>query len=118
LMFHCVSDYLENGVTEMAMSDKLSRKQVRVQFGEEFLDYFMSLEGESGLTITLERLYNDFLSFTGYDKKDYSLKRFNKAIEETCTILKMDYKIVRDRGQNNKKCYVINFVKELSNEFF
>jgi hypothetical protein len=118
LMFHCVSDYLENGVTEMAMSDKLSRKQVRVQFGEEFLDYFMTLESESGLTITLERLYNDFLSFTGYDKKDYSLKRFNKAIEETCSILKMDYKIVRDRGQNNKKCYVINFTKELSNDYF
>ena len=118
LMFHCVSDYLENGVTEMAMSDKLSRKQVRVQFGEEFLDYFMTLESESGLTITLERLYNDFLSFTGYEKKDYSLKRFNKAIEETCAILKMDYRIVRDRGQNNKKCYVINFTKELSNDYF
>jgi hypothetical protein len=113
-----VSDYLENGVTEMAMSDKLSRKQVRVQFGEEFLDYFMSLEGESGMTITLERLYNDFLSFSGYDKKDYSLKRFNKALEESCTILKMDYKSERNRGQNNKKCYVINFKKELSNEFF
>jgi len=89
LMFHCVSDYMENGVTEMPMSESLSRKQIRVQFGEEFLDYFMSLEGESGLTITLERLYNDYLTFTGYDKKDYSLKRFNKAIEETCGILKV-----------------------------
>jgi hypothetical protein len=118
LMFHCVSDYMENGVTEMPMSESLSRKQIRVQFGEEFLDYFMSLEGESGLTITLERLYNDYLTFTGYDKKDYSLKRFNKAIEETCGILKMDYKVVRDRGQNNKKCYVINFKKELSDDFF
>jgi phage/plasmid-associated DNA primase len=118
LMFHCVQDYLENGITNVPPSDKLSRKQIRVQFGEEFLDYFMGLEEESGNVITLERLYNDFLSYGGFDKKDYSQKRFTKAFEESCAILKMDYEVVRDRSNNNKKCYKINFTKKLNDEYF
>ena len=41
MMFECVRDYLENGVMEMEKSDKLIRKQIKVQFGEEFLEYLV-----------------------------------------------------------------------------
>jgi hypothetical protein len=118
LMFHSVMDYLENGVTDVPPSDKIIRKQIKVQFGEEFLEYFMGLKEESGLTITLERLYNDFLSFGGFDKKDYSLKRFTKGVEESCGLLKIDYETFRDRGNSNKKCYKIYFEPKESNDLF
>lgn len=117
-MFHCVMDYLENGVTDVPPSDKLIRKQIKVQFGEEFLDYFMGLKDESGNVITLERLYNDYLAFAGCDKKDYSLKRFTRGLEESCSLLKIDYETFRDRGQSNKKCYKIFFEQKKSNDYF
>lgn len=111
-------DYLENGVTEVPPSDKIVRKQIKVQFGEEFLDYFLGLEEESGLVITLERLYNDYLVFAGYEKKDYSLKRFTKGVEESCGLLKIEYETFRDRGNSNKKCYKIYFKPKESNDLF
>jgi hypothetical protein len=117
-MFHCMIDYLDNGVTEVPPSDKIVRKQIKVQFGEEFLDYFLGLEEESGLVITLERLYNDYLVFAGCEKKDYSLKRFTKGVEESCGLLKIEYETFRDRGNSNKKCYKIYFKPKESNDLF
>jgi hypothetical protein len=40
LMFFCVSVYLQVGIKEVDNSDKLKRKQIKLQFGEEFLEYF------------------------------------------------------------------------------
>ena len=105
LLFHSVSDYLEHGVTEVPMSDKLIRKQIRVQFGEEFLEYYLGLKEEFGQWITHERLYNDFLAFCNFDKKEYSSKRFTKAVEETTKLLGYSFEVTRGRDQGHKKCY-------------
>lgn len=105
LMFEAVQGYLKHGVMAIENSDKLSRKQVRVQFGEEFLDYFMGVVEEKDVWIKLEQLYNDFLNMAGFEKKDYSVKRFTKGVEESCTILKIAYQSKREKQSGNKKVY-------------
>lgn len=105
LMFHCVLDYLENGISEVENSSKLARKQVRVQFGEEFLEFVETLVDQEGVLIKFEQLYNDFLNFTGFDKKEYSIRRFSKAVEEGFLLLKIGVELVRDRSTGYKKAY-------------
>jgi hypothetical protein len=112
LMFQCVNDYLLNGITQVKNSNKLSRKQVRVQFGEEFLDYFDAIKTGDGWT-SLEQLYNDFLKMAGFEKKDYSVKRFSRAIEESATILGFELQITKDRSANNKKAYKFIYNEEM-----
>lgn len=111
LMFDAVQGYLNYGIQFVENSDKLHRKQVRVQFGEEFLDYLNGVIEEKELWISLEQLYNDFLIMSGFEKKDYSVKRFTKAVEESCTILNIAYQSKRDKASGNKKVY-----KFLSNQ--
>lgn len=115
LMFTSVQIYLESGVLEVVNSDKLHRKQVRVQFGEEFLEFLNIQKLETEVWITFEFMYNEFLKMTGFDKKDYSMKRFSKAMDESCTILKIAYQSTRSKEHSNRKC--IKFVEtEIGNE--
>ncbi len=109
LMFTCVQLYLESGVLEVANSEKLHRKQVRVQFGEEFLEFLDRQKDEKDVWITFEFMYNEFLKMTGFDKKDYSMKRFSRAVDESCTILKIAYLSTRSKEHSNRKC--IKFVE-------
>ena len=109
LMFTSVQIYLESGVLEVVSSEKLHRKQVRVQFGEEFLEFIDRQKLEKDVWITFEFMYNEFLKMTGFDKKDYSMKRFSKAVDESCTILKIAYQSTRSKEHSNRKC--IKFVE-------
>jgi len=118
LMFEAVQGYLEFGVLEVASSDKIKRKQIRVQFGEEFLDFMVGVFEEEPGWIKLEQLYNDFMLMSGFDKKDYSVKRFTKGIEESCTILNIAYLNKRDKGSGGKKMYNFNKAKITHDEFF
>lgn len=107
LMFTCIQNYLEFGVLEMAASDKLGRKQIRVQYGEEFLDFiFSASEEHKNYAVKIEQLYNDFLNQSNFDKKDYSIKRFSKALDESCTILGIAYQSSRSKQFGNKKVII------------
>jgi hypothetical protein len=118
LMFEAVQGYLECGVLEVAQSDKIKRKQIRVQFGEEFLEFLLGVVEEQPGWIKLEQLYNDFMLMSGFDKKDYSVKRFTKGIEESCYILNIMLKNKRDKGSGGKKLYNFNIEKKTHDEFF
>jgi len=118
LMFEAVQGYLEFGVLEVKSSDKIKRKQIRVQFGEEFLEFLMGVYEEQPGWIKLEQLYNDFMSMSGFEKKDYSVKRFTKGIEESCYILNIMLKNKRDKGSGGKKLYNFNIDKKTDDEFF
>jgi hypothetical protein len=114
LMFTCVQNYLSFGVLEVANSEKLGRKQIRVQYSEEFLDFILvASEEHKSYPVKLEQLYNDFLNQSNFDKKDYSIKRFSKALEESCQILGIAYSGTRSKQFGNKK--VVTF-GEGSNE--
>ena len=116
MMFMCVSGYLASGVAMVENSESLVRKQIKVQFGEEFLDFIMGLD-KDGMVIKLEQLYNDFLGMSGFEKKEYSNKRFVKAIEESCTLLKIAYLNKREKASGGKKVYRF-FVSEDSKRDF
>ena len=118
LMFDCVQGYLEFGVLEVASSEKIKRKQIRVQFGEEFLEYFLGIVEEQCGWIKLEQLYNDFMTMSGFDKKDYSNKRFTKGIEESCAILNLTYLSKREKSAGGKKMYNFNKAKETHDDLF
>ena len=68
--------------------------------------------------IKLEQLYNDFMSMSGFEKKDYSVNRFTKGIEESCSILGIMLKNKRDKGSGGKKLYNFNIEKNTHDEFF
>jgi hypothetical protein len=112
LMFDAIQGYLQYGIQEVPHSEKLAKKQVRVQFGEEFLDYFYGLGDFAEDWTSFEHLYNEFLKMSGYEKKDYSVKRFSKALEETASIMKIDHETKRDRTTGNKKLYKFKFKKD------
>jgi hypothetical protein len=118
LMFDCVQGYLDFGVLEVKSSEKIKRKQIRVQFGEEFLEYFLGFLEEEVGWIKLEQLYNDFMIMSGFDKKDYSVKRFTKGIEESCTILNIAYLNKREKSAGGKKMYNFNKAKETHDDLF
>ena len=118
LMFEAVQGYLGFGVLEVASSDKIKRKQIKVQFGEEFFDFFLAILEEQPGWIKLEQLYNDFMSMSGFEKKDYSVKRFTKGIEESCTILNIAYLNKREKASGGKKMYNFNKEKKTHDEFF
>ncbi|CAB5218381.1 DNA primase/polymerase, bifunctional, N-terminal [uncultured Caudovirales phage] len=101
LMFFCVSIYLQVGIKEVDNSDKLKRKQIKLQFGEEFLEYFDSLMGDpldNYRFIASE--WKSFLEQNEIEKKEYSLKRFKKGLEMSCKIIGIDWDY-RANWQNN-----------------
>jgi hypothetical protein len=116
LLFMCVSGYLGSGLKQMEKSESLIRKQIKVQFGDEFFDFIVGLETD-GMVIKLEQLYNDFLAMSGFDKKEYSNKRFVKAIEESCTLLKIAYLNKREKASGGKKVYRFFGSEEAKRDF-
>ena len=111
LMFDCVQGYLKFGVQNVTNSDKLIKKQVKNQYGEEFLDFIQDVVEKDGHWIKLETLYNDFLTMSGFEKKDYSIKRFTKATEESCTLLNIVYLFKRDKASGGKKVYKFSLIE-------
>lgn len=96
LMFTCLSLYLSNGVGNYDNSFATARKHVRLNFGEEMIDYLDELPKEG--CNHFRDMYNDFLKRNDYDKKDYSQKRFSKGIEESCERLGWDF----EKFKNNQ----------------
>ena len=78
LMFYCVKEYMEIGIVPVDNSAKLKRKQIKQQFGEDFLDYYDDIE--SGKLVSITEEWKGFLMRNELDKKEYSLKRFKKGL--------------------------------------
>lgn len=83
LMFIAVAFYLKNGVKEVKMGEKLKRKHIRLNFGEEFLEYMDANEDWLKSNFKpFKALYNDFTVANDFDKKDFSQKKFKRGLEE------------------------------------
>lgn len=100
LMFFCVSLYMADGLVQPSQSDKLRRKQVRVNFGEEFLDYWenMMSNGHKSWHV-FNQEYTGFLKVNDWDKKDYSNKRFKKALSDTAETMGVEL-VMQKNWQN------------------
>ena len=104
--------YLENGLVEYSNSEKLRRKQIRLQFGEDFLEWwgdFAQLDTEENRVVgeikssgwqQFQVLYKDFLSRYDIEKKEYSVKRFKKALETAAQVWEIEL-LGRRNWQNN-----------------
>lgn len=99
LMFFCLSIYLDKGVMEIVSSDKLLRKQVRNQWGDEFLEWFDHYRGNGCMSWKpFKELYSNFMIENDFEKKDYSQKRFKKALESSGELLQ--YRVETKRNWN------------------
>lgn len=108
-MFVCVQEYLDHGLQAPPQTTKLRRKQVRVNFGEEFLDYFDSIvEDHKDKWLQFGGEFQNFLNLNQWDKKDYSSKRFTKALESACETIGYKYEKRRNRQNNNMHEFMIS----------
>lgn len=101
LLFTCVGAYLNNGVLVVDNSEKMKRKHIKLAYGEEFLEWFEEFAGNGAAnwhSVTQE--YTGFLRINEYDKKDYSIKRFRKALNESGSLMGFEMKN-RKNKQNN-----------------
>ena len=91
LMLACVGYYLSFGIKDIKAGDKLKRKHIKINYSEEFLDWFDELS--PGWKV-FNNEYKNFIEVNGWDKKDYSNKRFKKAIQEAidCFSYKIEWK--------------------------
>jgi hypothetical protein len=109
-MFFCVSLYLEKGLVELPNSDKMMRKHIKLSFGEEFLDYFENnLKTNYGNQRMLSDEWKGFLMANELDKKDYSLIRFKRAIEDSTKLFDINLVWDVNRQAGNIKCFTITF---------
>lgn len=117
LMFYCVKQYLAHGIADYNNSEKLARKTIKVQFGEEFLEYFLDLmETYPGKTLEISKEWEGFLVRACVDKKEYSMKRFKKALVNSADIMKIDYKEFKNAQIGNHKCFILGKGQEVKSE--
>jgi len=108
LMFFCVSIYLQVGIKEVDNSEKLRRKNIKLSFGEEFLEYFEDkLNNQSTFPYQLTEEWKGFMIKHELEKKDYSLKRFRKAIEISAGVFDLKINWSENRQNNNVKQFTI-----------
>jgi hypothetical protein len=105
LMFFCVKEYLGHGILQVDNSEKLKRKQIKQQFGEDFLDYYDEIESGKWMSISDE--WKGYLMRNEIDKKDYSLKRFKKGLQIASDVFSNDYIEQKNRQNNNIKEFKI-----------
>jgi Bifunctional DNA primase/polymerase, N-terminal len=84
LMFTCVGIYLDAGILQTDNSEKMKRKHIKLAYGEEFLDWWEDyLTGNFKNWNPVTGEYNGFLKSNEFDKKDYSIQRFRRALKES-----------------------------------
>lgn len=82
LMFFSLSVYLNTGIKETMTSEKMKRKQIKLSFGEEFLEWYGHYSDNGcGEWKPFKELYSGFMIENDFDKKDYSQKRFKRGLE-------------------------------------
>jgi hypothetical protein len=81
LLFVSVQAYFEAGIKEVVNSEKIKRKQIRLNYGEEFLEWFDDfILTNLGRPRMLHELHKEFVMANGFTEKDYSNKRMKSAI--------------------------------------
>ena len=102
LYFFCCQYYLKHSVKEVIASNKIKRKHIRGNYTAEFLEYLEDyLKVSAGVWSGLSHEYTNFLSGEGWEKKDYSIKRFKSAVTEAAEIFDLDIEVRRNRQMNN-----------------
>ena len=99
-MIECVQIYLESGIPELENTNTINRKNIKLNFGEDFLDYYEELPRDKWFEFGSE--YQSFLNINDLEKKDYSQIRFKKAIQMSSEIFGHKMETRRNRQNSNK----------------
>ena len=105
MMAECVQAYLKEGISDQYNSNAMKRKQVKLNFGEEFFDYFEDIKIDEWKFIADEHTY--FLNQSGLEKKEFSLKRFKAGLENACDVMGYTLKERKNRAAENRKEFCI-----------
>jgi hypothetical protein len=95
-----VQIYLEAGIPSLDNSETINRKNIKLNFGEDFLDYFDALERDKWLDFGNE--YLNFLNTNDMEKKDFSKVKFKKALKTSAELYGGSFTTLRNH-QNNMK---------------
>jgi hypothetical protein len=98
-MFFCVSLYLDAGIKEVKQSLALKKKQLKNQFGEEFMNYLE--DWQPGVWNVFSSEHKSFLTRNDLEKRDYSSRRFKKAIETASDLFEMGVKFEKNKQNNS-----------------
>jgi hypothetical protein len=104
-MIECVQIYLEAGIPALDNSATISRKNIKLNFGEDFLDYFDLLSKDTWLDFGAE--YLNFLNTNDLEKKDFSKIKFKKGLKTSAEIFGGNFIILRNPQNNNKNEFKI-----------
>lgn len=104
-MIECVQIYLESGIPSVDNSATISRKNIKLNFGEDFLDYFDLLTKDTWHDFAAE--YINFLNTNDLEKKDFSKIKFKKALKTSAEIFGGNFIILRNPQNNNKNEFKI-----------
>lgn len=113
LMFACVNIFLENGIMEIKSTETIKRKQIRVSFGEEFMEWFDSYTKEAVNFKSTSECHNQFLLTNGYSHRDYSIHRFKSGIKTAATLFGYELQERRNRQEENRKEISLIPIKQL-----
>ena len=104
-MIECVQIYLENGIPALDNSTTINRKNIKLNFTEDFLDYFEDITKDKWFEFGTE--YISFLNINDLDKKDYSQVRFKKGLQVATELFGHSFETRRNRQNNNKNEFKI-----------
>jgi hypothetical protein len=104
-MIECVQIYLEAGIPALDNSTTINRKNIKLNFTEDFLDYFEDITKDKWFEFGTE--YQNFLGINDLEKKDYSQIRFKKALQTASELFGFKLTTLRNRQNNNKNEFKI-----------
>lgn len=82
LMFTCVAAYLQAGIPVIENSEKLKRKHIRLNYTEEFMEWWDEyLANGAAEWKPFRDMYGAYLVANNLEKKDFSQKRFKSGME-------------------------------------
>ena len=105
-MIDSVQNYLLNGIPKIDNSQTINRKNIKLNFGEDFLDYFELIEFEKWVEFGNE--YLNFLNTNDLEKKDYSQIKFKKGLKVAADIFNLKLETRRNTQNNNKNEFKIS----------
>ncbi len=105
-MIDSVQNYLLNGIPKIDNSQTINRKNIKLNFGEDFLEYFELIEFEKWLEFGNE--YLNFLNTNDLEKKDYSQIKFKKGLKVAADIFNLKLETRRNTQNNNKNEFKIS----------
>lgn len=101
LFFQCVGMYLDAGIIVVENSEKMKRKHIKLAYGEEFLEYFDDLTKVTKKWYSITEEHNSFMQANSLTSRDYSMKRFRKALQETSNSLGFSFETRKNRQISN-----------------